>query len=286
MFSSPQYVIDFSTNQPSTVPRMRAFVVFLVPSSSTRITSFCCLCNQARPMWWYGKSQAAPRWSPHYHKKAQEMLLAEAASPILFLRIFQQEDSKPAVAIVLSNNPAGSICREKPVDAGSRQVLHLVQECANFHHECHTRRSILLHQNHILRESDSDLLESDVTIAYANFQDRPVSGSRLPSICTKHFTNTNDSKGAGHTLGSVTGLLESRPDNQSLRKYPDFELLLRPRQHSDDIKMSQQHLLASLGLAVIDDIHFRSGAVVKDELGVSATYCELRTALLRPFSRR
>ncbi len=45
-------------------------------------------------------------------------------------------------------------------------------------------------------------------------------------------------------------------------------------QLSGDTGHGQQQLLVSLGLAVLDDIHFGSGAVVKDELGGSATYCE------------
>jgi hypothetical protein len=36
----------------------------------------------------------------------------------------------------------------------------------------------------------------------------------------------------------------------------------------------EQHLLTSLGLAVIDEIHFGSGKVVTDLLGGSGTYCE------------
>ena len=38
-----------------------------------------------------------------------------------------------------------------------------------------------------------------------------------------------------------------------------------------------QPLLTSLGLAVIDEIHFGSGDVVRDVLGGSGTYCESQT---------
>lgn len=43
---------------------------------------------------------------------------------------------------------------------------------------------------------------------------------------------------------------------------------------TDHTQVSKRHLLTSLGLAVIDDIHLGSGAVVKDVLGGSGTYCE------------
>ena len=41
-------------------------------------------------------------------------------------------------------------------------------------------------------------------------------------------------------------------------------------------------LFTSLGLAVIDDIHFGSGDVVKDVLGGSATFCEWKCSPLSP----
>lgn len=59
---------------------------------------------------------------------------------------------------------------------------------------------------------------------------------------------------------------------QSWRAFNNFQSSTSP----EVAESAGQPLLTSLGLAIIDEIQFGSGEVVKDVLGGSATYCEFQ----------